>query len=989
MAVVRFNPEYGRGGSPGSKEKVFLDQYDWLFQSALSLTRGQKERAEDLVHDLFVQFWIKVKNLEEVEDLRGYLYGMLRNLYLSQLRSATRHPIQQLSILDHDSIFVGLRAHDFSNQLQATQLLTRACEFVSHRKETTLTAGIFILRYFHSYYPDEIAALVATERETVDRWLSRGRAEAKAFMAEPYPIPRSTTNSRVSGDPQAFLAHLRGIIFASCTVPCSPAGDKKGMIELSCGTEELSHLVSCPACLNRRSQQVGVPGLSNRDFDQPYQRDDRGGPPKGGSGTGTRMSDVKKARSSRLGKCYARTRELLRHCPAEVSIAVDGHVRTTHVISSSVSVLNLTVDAKERAEFAEILSEQGVRFLLLDRSDLETFNVRRYDVRLNDGRMLEVEIVPDAQGACIQVSYRDPGLSATILKEKDAGRQLFDSPKRMTLGAALGAWFSGVPGHLRIFGLLAVSLCVLAALSVFVWRFSALHSQSMEVLQKAIMQEQALPVDATAHAVFRYEEKDDAGHLEEAGQVEMWQQAKPRRLALRFYDAHHTMLRGFVQDLRGSADFDNQERNGDQRKQKSPLGWRDVPSAEHLASLLSADTPPEVTQSKDQYRIVVSSPRSRPELLNAVLVVERRTMRAVEADYDFRDEDGVRHILLREVSYEVRSVGGFDNKVFDFGRDVGASARHSRLDLPKVNEKRNTAALELQVLTDLMEAGAGSGEQVEVHRDRQTGMIEVRGVVDTPQRKAALLDAIAPLEGNPFVKISLRSSDELPQVGTRIPLRRKLSSSASRADPEIVVDSVQVASSTVPADAAIRQHFRSQGLVAQRLEEAIRRYAKEACAESLVAQQHAYRLAQLAAEFTPSDLAQLDAFSRLKWLVLVSNYSEALDGGLQSLRGHLGPVLRNALAPLIARDLNSLSFENSSELAARSRTLLSQTARLNQQVQSAFSIAAAPHGAQRDLQLAGDDAFAEIARLLDDAESTAADVSATAQHMQSLTTNIK
>ena len=188
MPLISFKRDPVRGHSAG-KEKIFLEHYDWLLRAALTFTRGSRSRAEDLVHDLFVQFLLKLKGLEEVDDVRGYLYGMLRNVYASQLRRASRHAIQQLSILDHDSISVGLRAYDFSDQLETLSVLTRACEFVCHRKETTLTVSIFILRYFHCYYPVEIATLLGTSHDTVDKWLSRGRAEAKKYLAEPYPIP--------------------------------------------------------------------------------------------------------------------------------------------------------------------------------------------------------------------------------------------------------------------------------------------------------------------------------------------------------------------------------------------------------------------------------------------------------------------------------------------------------------------------------------------------------------------------------------------------------------------------------------------------------------------------------------------------------------------------------------------------------------------------------------------------------------------------------
>ena len=65
MSLIHFKTKYGNDPDFGSNERVFVEQYDWMIQSATNLTRGQRERAEDLVHDAFVQFQVKQQNLGE------------------------------------------------------------------------------------------------------------------------------------------------------------------------------------------------------------------------------------------------------------------------------------------------------------------------------------------------------------------------------------------------------------------------------------------------------------------------------------------------------------------------------------------------------------------------------------------------------------------------------------------------------------------------------------------------------------------------------------------------------------------------------------------------------------------------------------------------------------------------------------------------------------------------------------------------------------
>src|SRR5919205_2617805 len=73
-----------------SHEEVFLARYGPLRAWALRLTGGDAARAEDLVHDAFVQFTLARPDLGRVENLDGYLYQMLRNLNTSRMRRAAR-----------------------------------------------------------------------------------------------------------------------------------------------------------------------------------------------------------------------------------------------------------------------------------------------------------------------------------------------------------------------------------------------------------------------------------------------------------------------------------------------------------------------------------------------------------------------------------------------------------------------------------------------------------------------------------------------------------------------------------------------------------------------------------------------------------------------------------------------------------------------------------------------------------------------------------
>ena len=87
----------------GLHEETFLARYDRLLGWALQLTEGDREQAEDLVHDAFIHFTFSRPDLAAIHNLDGYLYTVLRNIRLSQLRRRQRLAGRPLSDLEYDS----------------------------------------------------------------------------------------------------------------------------------------------------------------------------------------------------------------------------------------------------------------------------------------------------------------------------------------------------------------------------------------------------------------------------------------------------------------------------------------------------------------------------------------------------------------------------------------------------------------------------------------------------------------------------------------------------------------------------------------------------------------------------------------------------------------------------------------------------------------------------------------------------------------------
>src|SRR5260370_32712791 len=155
-------------------------------QWALRLTEAKHSEAEDLVHDLFIQLMRLRPSLHSDPDhVRGYLYTMLRNMQLSQLRRAQRSPICELSVVDYDSMEQGLRSIPHRPLSAIWTELSRICDYACERKKTSRSASVLILRFFLAYFPSEIARILKTTRVPVDNNLHAARSEARRSVARP------------------------------------------------------------------------------------------------------------------------------------------------------------------------------------------------------------------------------------------------------------------------------------------------------------------------------------------------------------------------------------------------------------------------------------------------------------------------------------------------------------------------------------------------------------------------------------------------------------------------------------------------------------------------------------------------------------------------------------------------------------------------------------------------------------------------------------
>jgi DNA-directed RNA polymerase specialized sigma24 family protein len=392
------------------REQLFTDRYANLRVWAMYLTQNQST-ADDLVHDLYVQWMLGRTKLEEIENIDGYLRTMLRYMHHARISRAAQHPQETtLSIADYDSCQASWTAIEPPRRMQASEELHQICAYACFRKESSKAGSVLILRFFHNYFPSEIASVVNRSRNCVDQWQRLARREAKSFMNRPgglrfvngdAPSRPSVRYLRADSD---LMFDLRQLIFSSCHGDCLPQQELK---ELYAGgeaetltTAKLAHLVSCPACLDAVNAILGLPVLSERYREESPGPKDPPGDANGGGASGGGPSELRRKLAHRL-------RETHEHKPHELRISVNGLLVSSMKVSSEISELDLNLAPEDPIEFVEIYSEQGIQLLFFNISSHRPQFEQWAWIELSEGRLLEASYL-DADGPSLHVVYRDP-----------------------------------------------------------------------------------------------------------------------------------------------------------------------------------------------------------------------------------------------------------------------------------------------------------------------------------------------------------------------------------------------------------------------------------------------------------------------------------------------------------------------------------------------------------------------------------------------------
>jgi len=417
-----------------SQEAAFIEHYDWLLRWALQFTNHDRERAQDLVQQVFAQFALAHTDLSAVDNIPAYLYTTLRNTHLSEVRLAGRSHGESQSIVEYSVADAALEATDPYTLFQAQDQLRRVCQYACLRKQSSRAGSVLILRFFHGYHISEIAAVLGGRCQTVRQSLKFARNEARLYLENPQALKFIGRTQDVSMPSTAtvctaeeLLAELRRAIFRSCQGECLDSDSLRALyVErhiVTADNARLAHIVSCAKCLDEINGKLGLPLLAERhpaDALGP-NNDWRGGPGSSGH-SGSHEDSLQTRRRSRnqnressssvLLKCRRRATELFEHHPRELCVSVNGHVLGAQSVNSRTSRLRLDVTITEPLNFVEVMGDERTRLLVMTIDPPphgEPTQERR--VLLSEGRYIEASFRHGHPWPLLEVVYHNPNFT--------------------------------------------------------------------------------------------------------------------------------------------------------------------------------------------------------------------------------------------------------------------------------------------------------------------------------------------------------------------------------------------------------------------------------------------------------------------------------------------------------------------------------------------------------------------------------------------------
>jgi RNA polymerase sigma factor (sigma-70 family) len=933
------------------REQLFTERYANLRVWAIRLT-NQESTADDLVQDLFVQWMLSRTRLEEIENIDGYLRTMLRNMHFSRMsRAAQRLHETTLSLADYDSSLLGWTAIEPPRRMQASEDLHQICAYACARKESSKAGSVLILRFFHNYFPTEIASVLNSSRNCVDQWQRLARREAKLFMNRPGGL-RFVNGEVPARHPVRYLRSdcdlmldLRQLIFSSCHGEC--LSEKELHEVYASGNDEaittarLAHLVSCAKCLDVVNELLGLPLLAER-----YRSTERQEPPadaNGGGASGGGPTGLEKKLAHRL-------RETHEHKPQELRIAVNGLLVSSIKVGSELSELDLNLAPEDPIEFVEIFSEQGIQLLFFSINSNGPGYEQWAWIALSEGRLLEASYRDDS-GPSLHVVYNDPAANEAHASQEIAEANSLSSPLTVVpdpevlhepnVGAQRGwrAWVSRLISTLRsahkessidnstgrgsagsvLFGSLnrqhapsrlafIVLACVVVTAGFLYFKASLSRELNAAVLlERATLAEQLAQKtpERISHRFINLEERRSAeGAIVSRRRIDSWQHHANGNSARRLYDDGNHLIAGAWQKSDGSRTVFH---HGSKPRAETAIAtpadlllnlediWQLELSAQSFRAFAVEVAALEVEERSMTYVLTYAKPRTigASQLLKAMLTLNKSDLHAIEQTLLVQRGNELREYRFVEASSELLPVRAVSPNVFEIEPELTGGAGEPGRPGDWASRDLTSSRVPPSLSTS---APPAASAELEV----DVAYLLNRIKADRNEQVALTRSAGGSLRVEGIVDSAERKQEFLralapvsnnPAVKIEIRTVAEAVQRLVTSGPLSIQESVETANAVAAGD-ELRAYFEKRALSGPTgsTDEAIRKYSSRVVKRGYDALFHAIELRRLVTRFANVDMQTVAPGAREKWLGMLHEHAAAFQRETAALRHEIQPV---------------------------------------------------------------------------------------------------
>jgi RNA polymerase sigma factor (sigma-70 family) len=934
------------------REQLFTERYANLRLWAIHLT-NQESAADDLVQDAFVQWMLSRTRLEEIENIDGYLMTMLRNMHFSRMSRAAQRLHETLSIADFDSSQLGWTAIEPPRRMQASEELHQICAYVCFRKESSKAASVLILRFFHNYFPTEIASVLNSSRNCVDQWQRLARREAKVFIDRPGGL-RFVNGEAPARHPVRYLKSdcdlmldLRQLIFNSCRGDCLSQQELHEAYDVdnpdTLTTVRLAHIVSCAKCLDVVNALLGLPLLAERYRDCTERQEPPGDANGGGPSSGGPAELTLKR------KLALRLRETHEHKPQELRIAVNGVLVSSVKVSAELSEIDLNLTPEDPVEFVEIFSEQGIQLLFFS----VNANGPRYEqwasIELSEGRLLEASY-QDETGPSLHVLYKDPAvvgveISETnalsspltvvpdldVLRESYVGTQrglrarvkrftntlrgvvtrssVAEEAQRSPLrdGNELAFLNSLSESRRRSrwpFALIVLVGVVLTAAFLIFKTSLPRELNATVLLERATLAEELVQKtpDRISHRFINLEERRSAeGAIVARRNIEIWQHHANHASARRLYDDSRHLIAGAWEKPDGTRTvFHHGSRPQPETALATPADllfklddiWQVEPSARSFIALIGEPAVVAVEERSATYLLTCEKQRAigASRLLKATLTLSKSDLHAIEQTLLVQRGNEIREYRFVEASTELLPVRAVAPSVFEIEPELNGGA--ADLGRPGYWAHRDLTSSRVPPSANTSAPPAASAElEVDVAYLLNRAKADRNEQVTLTRSAGGSLRVEGILESEERKQEFLRA---LAPVSNNPAVKIEIRTVADAMKrpvtlSPVLVEEAEDTANLVAADDELRAYFEKRGASGP-TDDAIRKYSSRVVTRAYAALFHAIELKRLVSRFANVDMQSVAPGAREKWIGMLHEHAAAFEKETTALRQEIQPV---------------------------------------------------------------------------------------------------